>query len=502
MIEFDLRYDLLNHLLKLSPKFFDNSKVGDLISRASYDIEMIRMFLSMGIIIIADVAAIVITTVPILFMLNPGLTAILCVPLPIFSVLAFRLIKKLSRESRAVQDHTALLSADVQEIYSGSRVIKSYNREKAVGGKFEDLSQENVVVNMNLARTRALFICSITFVVMLIQAIVFWLGSRDVIFLGEDFTLGALTQYNMYVMWVAWPMAYLGWGINNYQRAVASMERLKEIMDTKPEIFDGPDVDPGITSIKGDIEFRHLTFSYDKNPVLNDISLKIPSGKTLAVVGRTGCGKSTLVHLLVRLYNPPPNSIYIDGHELYTIPLETLRRRVGFVTQEPLLFSQTIAENIALADEDIPRERIYTAARLASIHNEISEFPKGYETLLGERGVNISGGQKQRTTMARALAGDPTILILDDALASVDTKTEDEILANLREIRKGRTCIIISHRISSVKDADIIVVIEQGRVAEMGNHEELIKLGGYYFDLNRRQQLTQELEKENGEGGQ
>lgn len=495
-IEYDLRDTFFSHLLKMSPRFYDEAKIGDLISRASYDIEMIRMFLSMGLVIVVDVIAIELTALPILFYLNYKLTLFILIPLPFISFFATKFIKRISRDSRAVQDHAAVLSAEVQETYSGARVIKSFHKADVATRKFENLSDENVRINIKLSKSRGYFMALVMSAAILTQLIFLLVGGSEVI--GGSFPLKDFVKVNFYLMWVVMPMAYLGWGINLYQRGLVSMERLQEILDTKPEIFDDTLADPSIKEIKGDIEFRNLTFGYGEEPVLHDVSLKIPQGKTVALVGRTGSGKSTIVSLLPRLYNPPKGSLFIDGRDIYDIPLETLRGGIGFVTQEPLLFSETIAENIAFGTESAARAKIIEAAMMSGLHKEIDEFPAKYDTMLGERGVNISGGQKQRATIARAIAIDPPILILDDALSSVDTNTEEEILANLRKVRRGRTCLIISHRVSSVKDADFIVVLNRGRIAEIGTHEELIEKRGYYYDLNRRQELKQELELDNG----
>ena len=499
LIEYDLRDKFLSHLLKLSPGFFDNAKVGDLISRASYDIQMIRMFLSIGLVIVTDVITIELVTIPILLYLNWKLTLILLIPLPLIGIFTTRLIRRLHSTARKVQDHTALLSTEVQEYYSGARVLKSFNREETAYERFKSLSSENVAINIDFAKTRGLFIGTVVSISILVQVLFLLFGGRGVIF-GE-LAFKDFVKFDIYLIWVTMPMAYLGWAVNLYQRGVVSMERLKEIFDAEPDIVDGPNVDSSITCISGAIEFKGLSFSYDKEEVLHDINLKIESGKTIAIVGPVGSGKSTLVHLIPRLYNPPAGSLFIDGRDIFNIPIDILRRHIGFVSQEPLLFSETIAGNIAFGKEDSSAEEIEKAAESSGVHREIMEFEKQYDTLLGERGVNISGGQKQRTTIARALAIDPAILILDDALASVDTQTEEEILKNLRDFRKGRTCLIISHRVSSVKDADMIVVLAEGRIVERGTHESLIGIQGYYYDLYRRQQLKRELEEEAEEEG-
>jgi ATP-binding cassette subfamily B protein len=454
---------------------------------------MVRMFLSIGLIIVVDVAAIELVTIPLLMYINFELTLWLILPLPFLTLLTTRLIKRLHKASRAVQDHNAELSSQVQEMYSGARVIKAYNRENETRGLFTNLSSENVKINMNLAWIRGWFHLVVFGAALIIQFVFLWVGGSMTI--TGDLVLKDFVKFNLYMMWVVFPMAYLGWGINLFQRGLASMERLREVTNTDPAIKDTSTTDHSIESLDGAIEFRNLSFNYDGRPVLKGINMKIEPGTTVAIVGRTGSGKSTLVHLLSRLYDPPADSIYIGGHEVHTIPLQVLRRHIGFVTQEPLLFSETIRENIAFGAPDLTDEQVRKAAELAGVHAEIEGFPLKYDTMLGERGVNISGGQKQRTTIARALAVDPTVLVLDDALASVDTNTEEAILDHLRDVRRGRTCLIISHRVSSVKDADMIVVLEHGVIAEMGDHDSLIAHRGYYYDLYRKQELAAQLEK-------
>jgi ATP-binding cassette subfamily B protein len=391
------------------------------------------------------------------------------------------------------------ISARAQENFSGARVIRAYVQEEAEIAAFETANQEYIKRSLKLVRLMGMLWPTLETMLGLAIVLVLWLGGREVI--AGGITVGGFVAFNTYMVQLTWPIIALGWVINIFQRGTASMRRINEILVEKPEIEDSEAIEvkskTGETlapqQIRGEIEFRHLNFSYGSTPVLHDINLRVPAGSSLAIVGPTGSGKTTLVSLIPRIYDAEPGTVLIDGVPIRDYPIAALRRNLGFVPQETFLFSETVRENIAFGKEDATDGDVRSAAQAASIGEEIESFPEQYRTLVGERGITLSGGQKQRTAIARAIIRNPRILILDDALSSVDTHTEDKILNHLREIMQGRTTIFISHRVSTVRNADRIAVLHAGRIVELGTHDELVAKDGYYTDLYNKQLLEEEL---------
>jgi ATP-binding cassette subfamily B protein len=494
-IEFDLRNDLLAHLQKLHYAYFQNTPTGDLMAHATNDIASVRNVVGPGIMYPADTLVTLGLVLTMMVLKDWQLTLLALVPMPLVSVIVYRLGKLINRKFTERQEQFSLLTTRAQENLSGIRVIKAYVREAFEIDRFRSLSWEYLKKNLVLARVQSILWPLMFVLVGFSLLIVLYLGGVRVI--EGRLTIGSLTAFMAYLAMLIWPMIAFGWVTNLLQQGAASMKRLAAILDTPPAIADGPDTDAGITTLRGTIEFRNVTFVHKDadTPALQDITLKIEPGTTLAIVGYTGSGKSTLVNLIPRLYDVTSGQVLIDGTDVRRIPLSVLRSHIGYVTQETFLFSDTIAENIRYGTDDGTPDRVREAVETAHIKEDILAFPKQLETLLGERGITLSGGQKQRTSIARAIMRRPAILILDDALSAVDTYTEERILRRLKEFMRSRTSIIISHRISTVKDADLIVVLDGGRIVERGTHDELIQRGGIYADLHQKQLLEKELEE-------
>jgi ATP-binding cassette subfamily B protein len=491
LLEFKLRNKLYSHLQKMSTNYFNNKKTGDLMAHATNDINAVRMAAGPGIIMIVD--AIVIIAIAVVLMaqtISFKLTLVALIPLPFITFATYKFGSMMHVRSRLIQESFSRVSERVQENLSGMRVIKSFVQEREEINKFEDANQDYVNKNMDFERVHVLFHSLVVFLAGLSLLIVLFYGGMLVI--NREITLGDFVAFNSYVALLTWPMMAIGRVVNILQRGAASMGRLNEIFETEPEIYDYPKLmNEGITEIKGEIIVKDLSFTYPGTSieVLNNININLPQGNTLAIIGKTGSGKTTLTNLLLRLYNNEQGVIQIDGHELKTIPLEVLRDNIGYVPQDNFLFSTTIRENIAFGIDEFDDEMIVQAAKAANIYDDISEFPEQFETMVGERGVSISGGQKQRISIARALIKKPSILILDDSLSAVDTKTEEEILDNLLKLRGNLTTINISHRVSTIKEADEIIVLDEGTIIERGTHEELLRLRGSYFELYEKQLL-------------
>jgi len=498
-IEFDLRNDLFRHLEGLSYSYYQRTRTGDIMARATNDLNAVRMLLGPAIMYSAN--TIVFTAGALAFMLSisPKLTLYAFLPLPLVSITIQHFGRKIHERFERIQAMFSDISARAQENFSGARVIRAYVQEEAEIAAFETANQEYIKRSLKLVRLMGMLWPTLETMLGLAIVLVLWLGGREVI--AGNITVGGFVAFNTYMVQLTWPVIALGWVINIFQRGTASMGRINEILVEKPEIEDSESVQVksrtgetlAPTQMLGEIEFRHLNFFYNSTPVLRDINLRIPAGSSLAIVGPTGSGKTTLVSLIPRIYDAEPGSVLIDGIPIREYPIATLRRNLGFVPQETFLFSETVRENIAFGKEDATDEDVRSAAQAASIAEEIESFPEQYRTLVGERGITLSGGQKQRTAIARAIIRNPRILILDDALSSVDTHTEDKILNHLREIMQGRTTIFISHRVSTVRNADRIAVLHAGRIVELGTHDELVAKDGYYTDLYNKQLLEEEL---------
>jgi ATP-binding cassette subfamily B multidrug efflux pump len=490
-MEYALRTDVFTHLESLPMSFYQRNKTGELMSRVTNDLSNVRMLLGPGIMY--SLNTVVTAAVAIAFMLSIDwrLTLASLLPMPVVSLGVRKVGRRINALTEESQEKLADLSARVQESMAGARVVKAFSQEGQEIEDFRRLNQDLVEKNNQLNRVTSVFYPLMQFVIGLAIVIILWFGGREVV--QGTISRGQLVQFIFYLGTLAWPMIALGWVVNLLERGRASMQRLNYILDTEPDIKDGSAVRSGF-EVRGEIEFRNLTFAYNGTPVLKNIFLKIPAGKTVAIVGATGSGKSTLVQLIPRLYNAPPNTLFVDGVPIENIPLETLRRAIGFIPQDTFLFGESIRENIAFGVDEATDSQIERAAAVSSILADIQQFPSGFKTIVGERGITLSGGQKQRTAISRAVIRDPEILILDDALSSVDTYTEEQILQELEHVMGGRTAILISHRVSTVRDADEIVVMDQGEIVERGTHEELLANGGYYSELHQRQLLEEELE--------
>jgi ATP-binding cassette subfamily B protein len=491
--EYDLRNDFFAHLERLPMSFYQENRTGDLMSRATNDLSSVRMMVGPAVMYLANTLITAIVSLFLMFSLDVRLTLIVLLPLPIVSITVRMFGKAIHKTFEEVQERLSDLSAVVQESLTGVRVVRAYRQEQAEIDRFRTANLEYLQHNRRLSRLQGAFFPTMSLFLGISALLALWLGSRDVV--NGRITLGELVAFNAYLAQLAWPMIAFGWVTNLLERGMASWKRMLTIIDTVPDIRDEPLLEqhPPLT---GSIEFKNLTFCYGEREVLSNVSFTGNSGETVAIVGSTGSGKSTLVSLLPRLHNPPRGTVFIDGRDVRDIPLAELRSAIGFVPQEPFLFSDTLADNVAFGVpqlKDAHPERIDAAATIAQLDKDVRDFPKGYDTIVGERGITLSGGQKQRAAIARAVVTDPRILILDDALSAVDTYTEEEILSRLRGVMKARTSIIISHRISTVRDADQIVVLNDGRLVEKGKHDELIRLGGFYSELYKKQLLEEEL---------
>lgn len=491
-IEYELRNDLFEHLQKLSLSYFHKIKTGDIMARATNDLKAVRMLLGPGIRNSLNTIIMGTAAIALMFIINSELTLYSLIPLPVLTVAVTIFSSRIFHRFKKVQEQFSSISTGVQENLSGIRVVKAHAQEENEKRKFKQLNQEYMNRNMSLVKIWGPFFPFIMLIFGIGIIIVLWLGGRLVI--AEKISLGQFVQFNAYLMMLAFPMMALGFVINLVQRGSASMGRLMEVLEQVPEIQDG-EWTQNINIIEGEIEFRNVSFAYDEKVILKNINLKIPTGITIGITGPIGSGKSTLVNLIPRLLELRQGSLTIDGREIKTIPLKVLRKNIGYVPQETFLFSESLKENIIYGLERFDEAKLRRAVSISALNDEIGRFSQGYETPVGERGVTLSGGQKQRTALSRAIIREPKILILDDAFSSVDVQTEEKILKQLRKFRERRTCILVAHRISTIHDADLIVVLKDGEIVEQGTHKELVAKRGIYANMYRQQRLQEELKK-------
>ena len=497
-LEYDLRNQLFAHLQRLPLRYFQHARTGEIMSRATNDLSAVRMMLGPGLMYLVNTVVVAVVSIGFMLAISPRLTLLSLLPLPLVSFAVMVFGERIHRRFEEIQAHFATLSARVQENLAGVRVVRAFVREAGELEDFQVLNREYLAKNLALISTSGFLNPGLAFLSGIAALLALYLGGRQVV--AGHITLGQFVAFTAYLGMLNWPMVALGWVVNLFQRGLASYRRILEILDA-------PAAEPGLrtvpaapdreaVSVRGEIEFRHLTFTYPgaSRPALRDVCFTVPAGRTVAIVGRTGAGKSTLLAMLPRVFEPPPGTVFLDGRDVRSWALGALRRNIGMAPQDPFLFSATIAENIAYGVEHAEVAAIERVTAVAGLDGDVRGFPAGYSTRVGERGITLSGGQKQRATIARAVLRDAPLLLLDDCLSSVDTHTEETILRGLRGEMARRTTLIISHRVSTVRDADEIVVLDDGAVVERGSHDTLIARGGPYAELVRQQQLEDELE--------
>ncbi len=493
-IEFDLRNDLFAHLERLSQHYYTSVRTGDLMSKLTNDLNQVRNLVGPAIMYSATTVVVTIASVAFMIRLDWQLTLLALAPMPVVSVLVKVLGQKIHERFEKIQALYSEMTERVRENLSGVRVVRAFRQEAPEMALFDSMNQQFVVRNKGLIWISSLLWPSLALMFALTFMMIMVVGGRHV--LQGRITLGTFTAFNFYLMMLIWPIIALGFVVNMAQRGLASLGRLWTIFEAQPDIDDSAVPANPVISIRGEIEFRNLSFAYNGKPVLKNINLRIAAGRTVAIVGATGSGKSTLVNLIPRLYEAPEGTLFIDGVPVRQIPLKTLRENIGFVPQETFLFSETVRENVKFGAPESTDAEVEQAAEIANVLLDIRGFPKGFNTLVGERGLTLSGGQKQRAAISRAVIRDPRILILDDALSSVDTGTEERILNQLTGVMAGRTTLLISHRVSTIRNAEEIMVLHDGEIVERGTHEELLALGGSYAELYSKQLIEEELEQE------
>ena len=492
-VEYDLRNDLFAHLMRLSQRYYTETRTGDLMSKLTNDLNAVRNLVGPGIMYSASTLVVGVSVISLMLHLDWRLTLLALAPMPLVSILVKFFGQRIHDRFERIQAMYSELTEKVRENLSGVRVVRAFCQEEVEMAQFDAMNQDFVEKNKRLIWISSFLWPALALLFALAFVLILVVGGRHV--LQGVISLGTFTAFNVYLMYLIWPIIALGWVVNLLQRGLASLERLWTIFLARPDIDDREVQSQPLSALRGEIEFCDLTFSYNGSPVLKNVNLRIPAGRTVAIVGATGAGKSTLVGLIPRIYDAPPDTVLLDGVPIRQIPLETLRRHIAFVPQETFLFSKTISENIKFGTPNASEQELERAADISNILPEIRGFPQAFETRVGERGLTLSGGQKQRTAISRAVIRNPRILILDDALSSVDTGTEERILNHLTHVMAGRTTLLISHRVSTVRNADEIVVLHDGEIVEQGTHQTLLALNGYYTELYNRQLLEEELER-------
>ena len=496
-IQFDIRRDLFAHFAELDASFFDNNRVGDLIARLTSDLNEVRMLVAVAVFQGISVSLMLVFTLYRMVQLNVNLTLLTLLIVPIITLTFFFLLRVIHKRYQKVQEQFSDVSAMAQENFSGIRVVKGFGIEDREIRNFETLNGEFIRRNLSLTKVDGPLFPLMELLFGLTISLLIFVGGRYVLGAGSTLSIGEFSAFVFLFQGIQWPLIGLGWIANIIQRGITSWGRLKEILEWEPTIQDDENTDMSLTEIRGDIEFKNVTLKFEDFVALDDVSFRIRAGEAIGFTGRTGSGKTMIVNLITRILEPDSGQILIDGHDIKRFPIEVLRRYIGLVPQEPFLFSDTIAGNIAYG---IPKgdymDKVIEISKLVQLHGDVEDFPEGYETSLGERGVTLSGGQRQRTAMARAIIRDPAILILDDSLSAVDTQTEARILEGLDRVMRGRTSIIIAHRISAFASADRIIVLEEGHILEEGSHAQLVKEDGWYADMDKRQQLEADLDQD------